>query len=157
MQRGVEEAYEGAGLRRYEISNYARPGWHSRHNTLYWTGGEYLALGVGATGRLGHHRYSNPRSADKYLLELETQGAPTAKEELLDEPTLFRERLAMGLRLTSGLDLEALCLAYDQDFAPKKTQLALMAKHGLLEEREDRVRLTSAGFDVHSAVCARLM
>ena len=157
MQRGVAEAYEAVGLQRYEVSNYARPGRHSRHNALYWTGGEYLALGVGATGRLGHRRYSNQRSAEKYLLEVEANGVPSAQEEALDESTLFRERLAMGLRLTNGIDLQALCEAYAEDFAPRREQIALMTKHGLLEREGSRVRLTPAGFDVHSAVSARLM
>ena len=157
MQRGVEEVYARAGLARYEVSNYARPGRHSRHNALYWTGGEYLALGVGATGRLGHRRYSNQRSADKYLLEVEAQGVPTAQEESLDEPTLFRERLAMGLRLTNGVDLEALCRAYAEDYSPRRAQVELLTRHGLLQRDGTRVQLTPAGFDVHSAVCARLM
>lgn len=157
MQRAVADAYADAGLARYEVSNYARPGKHSRHNALYWTGGEYLALGVGATGRLGHRRYSNQRSADRYLLEVETQGVPTAQEEALDESTLFRERLAMGLRLTNGIDLQALCRAYAEDFEPRRVQLDLMTKHGLLEQDGARVRLTPAGFDVHSAVSARLI
>ena len=157
MQRAVEETYANAGLARYEVSNYARKGRHSRHNALYWTGGEYLALGVGATGRLGHRRYSNQRSADKYLVEVEEKGVPSAQEEALDDPTLFRERLAMGLRLTNGVDLEALCRAYGEDCAPRRAQVELLTKHGLLKHQDGRVQLTPAGFDVHSAVCARLM
>ena len=157
MQRGVAEAYGRVGLQRYEVSNYARPGRHSRHNALYWTGGEYLALGVGATGRVGARRYSNQRSADKYLDEVEQQGVPSSQEEVLDAPTLFRERLAMGLRLTNGIELEALCAEYSEPLGSRAVQVQLMIRHGLLERREGRVRLTPAGFDVHSAVCARLM
>jgi oxygen-independent coproporphyrinogen-3 oxidase len=157
MQRSVAGAYAAVGLQRYEVSNYAKPGRHSRHNALYWTGGEYLALGVGATGRLGHRRYSNQRSADRYLLEVEARGVPDAKEEALDEATLFRERLTMGLRLTNGIDLERLCADAGEDFGPRREQVALMAKHGLLETVEGRQRLTDKGFDVHSAVCSRLM
>ena len=156
-QRAVADAYAHAGLQRYEVSNYARPGRLSRHNALYWTGGEYLALGVGATGRLGHRRYSNQRSADKYLVEVEAQGVPSAQEEALDAPTLFRERLAMGLRLTSGLDLEALCADSGEEYVARRAQVELLTKHGLLERDGRRVKLTPAGFDVHSAVCARLM
>ncbi len=157
MQRSIEEVYATAGLQRYEVSNYARPGRHSRHNALYWTGGEYLALGVGATGRMGHTRYSNQRSADKYLVEVEEKGLPTTQDEALDEATLFRERLAMGLRLTNGVDLEALCRAYAEDYEPRRAQVEMMTKHGLLKKTSGRLQLTPAGFDVHSAVCARLM
>jgi putative oxygen-independent coproporphyrinogen III oxidase len=157
MQRAVADAYAEVGLQRYEVSNYARPNRHSRHNALYWTGGEYLALGVGATGRLGHHRYSNQRSADKYLVEVEGQGLPTSADEQLDEPTLFRERLAMGLRLTGGIDLGSLCEAYGEDFEKRKPQIELLTRHGLVSQRGRFVCLTAAGFDVHSAVSARLM
>ncbi len=157
MQHAIEDIYARAGLVRYEVSNYARPGRHSRHNALYWTGGEYLALGVGATGRIGHRRYSNQRSAEKYLLEVELNGIPSAQEEMLDDAMLFRERLAMGLRLTRGVDLEALCRAFAEDYSTRQAQVALLMHHGLLKRDGTRVQLTAAGFDVHSAVCARLM
>ncbi len=48
MAESIEVKLSDAGLKRYEISNYARPGWHSRHNVNYWRGGDYLGLGAGA-------------------------------------------------------------------------------------------------------------
>lgn len=157
MQRAVEAAYAEQGLQRYEVSNYAKPGKHSRHNALYWTGGEYLALGVGATGRVAHVRYSNQRSAEKYLAEVERAGVPQATEEALDAGTLFRERIAMGLRLVNGVDLDALCRAFGEDVGKRQAEVALMEKHGLVRRAEGRVQLTPKGFDLHSAVSARLM
>jgi len=81
MGHAIGEIYAAHGLARYETSNYARPGFHSRHNALYWTGGEYLALGAGATGYLhggaGGVRYSNHRSAERYLAEVEADRAPS--------------------------------------------------------------------------------
>jgi oxygen-independent coproporphyrinogen-3 oxidase len=153
----VEEAYGRAGLARYEVSNYAKPKLHSRHNALYWTGGEYLALGVGATGRVGATRYSNQRSAERYLAEVEAGRLPAAKEEPLDGETLFRERVAMGLRLCGGLELEALCASAGQSWEPRRAQVELLVAHGLVAREGARVRLTPRGFDLHSAISARLM
>jgi len=94
MQRAVARIYGAAGLERYEISNYASAGRHSRHNALYWTQGDYLALGVGATGTLeaadGHRfRYSNHRSAEAYLAQVEAGALPEASREPLTTIELF--------------------------------------------------------------------
>lgn len=160
MQRVVQDTFGAAGLTRYEISNYARPGWHSRHNALYWTGGEYLALGTGATGFLragGARRYSNQRSAERWLADVEAGRLPTATEEALTDVELFEERLAMGLRLTSGVDVEQVCRDFGQDFSARAVTLRHLVSAGMARWEGRRLALTSAGLDVHSAVAARLM
>lgn len=145
MQRAVAEAYAAKGLIRYEVSNYAKPGYHSRHNAAYWTGGEYVALGAGATGRVGHARYQNHRSAEKYFADVEAGRLPEANREELDGETLQAERVAMGLRLTGGVKLEA-----------DPAQLQKLEREGLIV-RGERVRLTERGFDLHSSIAAALM
>ncbi len=162
MGHAVRGVYAAAGYARYEISNYARAGFHSRHNTLYWTGGEYLALGVGATGffRTGAHqgtRYSNARSAERYLAQVEQGVSPDATAEPLGPRELFFERLAMGLRLTSGVDLSAVCDSFGEARAPREREVARLVDGGLARRSGPRVALTEAGLDVHSAICARLM
>ncbi|MFT3840884.1 MAG: radical SAM family heme chaperone HemW [Myxococcaceae bacterium] len=149
MQRGYQAAFARAGLQRYEVSNYARGGFHSRHNALYWTGGEYLALGVGATGTVGLQRYSNQRSWEKYLTEVEAGRAPSASVEALDAGVLARERVAMGLRLSNGVDLA--------QFAASEPVVEQLVKHQLAVRDGWRLRLTEAGFDVHSAIAAKLI
>jgi len=145
MQRAVAEAYARKNLHRYEISNYARPGYHSRHNAAYWTGGEYVALGAGATGRVGAVRYQNHRSAEKYLADVEAGRLPEASREALDDETLATERVAMGLRLVSGVRVDG-----------HAKELERLARAGLVQ-LGDRVQLTDRGFDVHSSVAAALM
>jgi putative oxygen-independent coproporphyrinogen III oxidase len=162
MNRAVAEAYGRAGLSRYEISNYARPGFHSRHNALYWTGGEYLALGVGATGALLHgehrgQRYSNERSAGRYLQRVESSELPESSREPLGPTELFEERLAMGLRLTSGVDLPAVCGALGVPLEPRLPVVRHLCSGGLASWDGRRLALTPAGADLHSAICARLM
>lgn len=157
MQREVRDTYRRAGLERYEVSNYARPGLHSRHNAAYWTGGDWLALGVGATGSLGARRYSNQRSAERYLVEVEAGRLPEKATEALSSLERFEERVAMGLRLTSGVALEALCAEFGQPWAPRRPLVERLVAEGLAQLEAGRLRLTDAGFDVHSAISARLM
>ncbi len=160
MAATVREVYGAHGLERYEISNHARAGYSSRHNALYWTGGEYLALGVGATGMLhspAPYRYVNLRSAEGYLRAVEGGRLPEASREELGAEELFAERLAMGLRLRGGVDWEGVCEAYGQDPEPRRAEIRRLLEGGLAEQRERRLRLTEAGADLHSAIAARLI
>lgn len=162
MARAIRDVYAVSGLSRYEISNYARPGFHSRHNSLYWTGGEYLALGVGATGFLlesprAGRRYANVRSAEQYLAAVEAGRMPEASSERLGPKELFEERLAMGLRLSTGVDVEAVCGAYGFPARPRREEIDRLVAKGLAAREGGRVKLTEAGADLHSAIAARLM
>jgi putative oxygen-independent coproporphyrinogen III oxidase len=156
MGRAAAERFALRGLERYEISNYARRGFHSRHNALYWTGGEYLALGAGATGTVGGERYSNDRSAERYLRRVEAGERPVAAEESLGRRELFEERLAMGLRLCAGVDLQETCRAYGEPFEPRAEKAARYQARGLARWDGRRLALTDEGADLHSAVSADL-
>jgi putative oxygen-independent coproporphyrinogen III oxidase len=167
MAQALRDVYAAGGLVRYEISNHARPGLGSRHNALYWTGGEYLALGVGATGMLltsapgevpRGSRYVNPRGSGAYLRAVEEGRAlEMAEREALGPEELFEERLSMGLRLRSGVDWEAVCTRYGQSPEPRRAEVARLVRHGLARLDGPRLVLTDAGADVHSAICARLL
>jgi putative oxygen-independent coproporphyrinogen III oxidase len=161
MNQAVREIYGAAGLERYETSNYARPGLHSRHNALYWTGGEYLALGAGATGFLlsaqGGDRYQNPRSAEVYLAAVEKEELPNPLPETLNRQALFHERLAMGLRLHNGIDVAKVCELFREDPAPRLRKLEQWVKDGFVEKVAERFRLTPTGANLHSEISARLM
>ena len=162
MARAVRETYGAAGYARYEVSNFARPGFHSRHNALYWTGGETLALGAGATGlfRTGPgtaERYSNPRSAERYFADVEQGQVPSGTRESLGPQELFAERVAMGLRLAGGVDLAAACAEYGQSAAARQEEVDRLVEHGLARVSAGRLSLTEAGTDLHSAIAARLI
>jgi oxygen-independent coproporphyrinogen-3 oxidase len=160
MSGAIRSIYAAHGLFRYEISNFARPGYHSRHNSLYWTGGEYLGLGAGAVGCLRSpvsFRYFNHRSPERYLGDVREQKCPEASRERLGARELFEERLAMGLRLSTGIDLEAVCGEFNQPVAHRRGELDQLVSAGLAHRRDRRVALTESGSDLHSSVCARLM
>jgi oxygen-independent coproporphyrinogen-3 oxidase len=108
----------GHGLHRYEVSNFATEGHQCRHNLTYWTGGRYLALGVGAHGFLPPrqdaaagvlgHRYGNTRSHAAWSAAVGKGRVCEEIQEDIDAETHVTERLMTGLRLAAGVDLAAL-------------------------------------------------
>lgn len=94
---------ERVGLRQYEVSNFARPGFESRHNTNYWNGVPYIGLGVGAHGFLGHRRYWNAPKLQDYLTRIASSGEAVEGFEDLDKETLLMERVLFGLRKNEGI------------------------------------------------------
>ncbi|MDP8978045.1 MAG: radical SAM family heme chaperone HemW, partial [Actinomycetota bacterium] len=99
----ADERLAGAGLERYEISNWARPGSRCRHNLTYWTGGDYLGVGAGAHGHWAGRRWWSLRSPARYADAALAGGRTTAGEEVLDAATRRTERLMLGLRLSDGV------------------------------------------------------
>ena len=160
MVDGVTAALAEAGLPRYEISSYARPGKHSRHNALYWTGGESLALGVGAvgfrhTGEDRGVRTTAVRSTPRWMEAVDSGRLPDAEREELGRAELYAERLLLGLRLRSGLDLRALWAA--SGVPPRNAVVEKLTEDGFLEPYQGRVRLTDRGAHLHAEVTARLL
>lgn len=105
MYRLVCDALAAAGYTHYEISNYALPGRHSRHNSAYWAGTPYLGLGPGAHSFNGCERSYNPSNLNAYL---RAQGLPERETEILTEEDRFNEALMLGLRTSRGVDLDQL-------------------------------------------------
>jgi oxygen-independent coproporphyrinogen-3 oxidase len=108
----IEEALGAAGLRHYEVSNYAVPGFESQHNLGYWRGRDYLGLGCAAYGTLGRadgsaERYRNAIDPAEYVRAALSRAPIVVSREELDPETRLRERIMLGLRLEAGFDLDA--------------------------------------------------
>ena len=117
----IEKRMNEHGLEHYEVSNYARPGYRSKHNLTYWEGGAYLGVGVGSWGTISEgaqrYRYRNSPQIERYLkaaFELPSidavKGVPMTNQsvpvlEALDTATLWSERFLLGLRLKHGVDI----------------------------------------------------
>jgi putative oxygen-independent coproporphyrinogen III oxidase len=125
----------------YEISSYAKPGHIAVHNSLYWTGGEYLGLGMSAHSFAPPERFANTRELDAYLRD---PTAPPTQHETLDAQTLAREARWLGLRrLDVGIE-------YDPS-------LDDLLQKGLLERRDGRVVLSRRGMLLGDEVAVRLL
>ncbi len=98
------QSVEETPLKQYEISNFSRPGFESRHNTNYWRGGEYLGLGVGAHSLWKGERRWNVDKLAEYLTMPSAAGLIAGRERLSNEQRLV-EMLLIGLRMNGGVDL----------------------------------------------------
>jgi len=148
------------GYGRYEISNYARPGRESVHNSLYWRGGEYAAAGCGACGFIrqggGGFRFANDRSPDRYMERVESTGTGDASTERVSPDDHLRERMFTGLRLAEGIDLAALERDLDLNVRGRyAAQIARIVSEGLGSFDGTVLRLNDRGLDLHSEISLR--
>ena len=104
MHDYIVEKLPEAGYQRYEISNYALPGYESKHNLAYWQDVDYLGLGSGAHSYWQGTRYENPRSIDDYISALEAGRLPAIVEEQVDRQAHMEEFCFLGLRTAAGIN-----------------------------------------------------
>jgi putative oxygen-independent coproporphyrinogen III oxidase len=154
----VRDALEPAGLRRYEVSNFARPGFESRHNLLYWRSESYLGVGAGAVGCLHGDggperpvavRWTNHREVEAWFAAVDAGALPTAEEERLGPAEVRNERIMLALRTAGGIEAATLSPA-------QAAEAERLVGAGLAAMRRGRLALTRRGLDVHSAVAERL-
>ncbi|HLY38757.1 MAG TPA: radical SAM family heme chaperone HemW [Candidatus Binatia bacterium] len=152
---------EAAGLRRYEISSFARPGRESRHNVSYWDGSDYLGLGAGAHAFTREpapgRRWMNERLPARYLAAIAADGTAVASEERLTETQARAEFVFTGLRRVAGVDADAFALRFGDDVDAAFPQLADLIHTGLVERAGRRIRLTTRGLAFADEVSARLL
>jgi len=151
--RAIRTVLRRAGFRRYEVSNYARPGFTSVHNALYWASESYLGAGAGASGCLragnGALRWANHRNVGNWFAAVEAGRLPSAEEERLGALDLQRERVLLALRTADGLPEEELP-------ARRRAEVGPLLRARLAVRRRGRLVLTSRGLDLHAAVAERL-
>ncbi|MCU1496985.1 MAG: hemN [Acidimicrobiales bacterium] len=138
------ELLGAAGYDWYEISNWARPGHECRHNLLYWTEGEYLAVGCAAHGHIGGRRFWNYRTPERYVAAVESGRSPEAGSEELAADERRVEGLQLAIRTRQGVAADAV--------APE----VLDELDGLVERRAGRVVLTPRGRLLANEVAIRL-
>ncbi len=108
----VYELLQKNGFKRYEVSNFARPGFESRHNKKYWDGTNYLGLGVSAHSYIDDYRFYNTKRLDTYLDAMADGRSAVYKREFIGEAERRTERIMLSLRTARGLDLNQ----FNQDF-----------------------------------------
>ncbi len=144
------------GFEHYEISNYARPGFRSRHNLTYWRAAEYLAAGPGACGFVGDVRYANLKALPRYCATAEAGTLPIDTFERLSPAQRKAERLILGLRTIDGVPAAALAERAIRDLPLART-LAAWRDAGRLVDDGGRTRLSEAGFLVSDALFVDLL
>ena len=151
----VCERLAPAGYRRYEISNFARPGEESLHNLAYWRNVEWLGLGAGAHSHGAGRRWKNVDDPAGYATAVQAGRAPTEWTEDVGDALRLFESLMMGLRLVEGVDLDLLEARHGIDVRVEHgALLEQLEAEKLLRVAGSRLVLTTRGLDVANAVIA---
>lgn len=151
-------ALQAAGYLRYEVSNWAKPGRASRHNVLYWSGGNYTGVGAGAHSHLDGRRWWNLRLPREYIASLERGDRVVEGEERLSAGARAGEALMLGLRLAEGIAVDG----YAERFGRRALEsrngtLSSLQSQGLVEQAGGRLRLTTRGTLLANDVLCRLL
>ncbi len=135
MYKLIEETLEENGYNHYEISNYAKSGYESVHNTSYWNNEEYYGLGLGASGYIDNIRYDNTRSINYYL-----NGKRHIYEEELSKDNIMDYEMILGLRKLKGINKNDFYNKYQVNIKDIYNIDDLKDK-GLIEEDKDYIRI----------------
>ena len=140
MESAAETILNEAGFNRYEISNYAKPGFSCRHNLLYWTDGDYLGLGPSAQSYVNGIRFGTVADLTTYVDMLNAGRRPIVERVGLSDTEQQRDALVFGLRLVEGVPRHLV-----RPDMPEYQALVRLSSRGLVECSEDHIRLTTLG------------
>lgn len=154
MYRTAAGLLDAAGLAQYEISNFAVPGFESRHNAKYWLGADYYGFGPGAHSFLGGVRYAAAPDLAAYL-----RSAPSGEPRQVVEaaPDGRVEYVILRLRMTRGIDPADYEARFGRSFEPLAAVLRRHVPHGLTACRDGRWQLTPEGMFVSNAILTELL
>lgn len=149
---------ENNGFEHYEISNFTKPGFESRHNLMYWDNVEYFGCGAGASGYLGGVRYRTRGPIQHYLKAIKENGHAKFQEENLSQSEKMEEELFLGLRKKSGVSIknfeEKFGLPLQEVYGPALHDLEAS---GLIVMDEDRLRMTKKGLFLGDTVAEKFI
>lgn len=139
------ERMKAAGYKQYEISNFAKPGYESRHNMTYWRNEDYYGLGAGAHGYINRQRHVNIKGVNPYN-EAARTGLPRLESFEVSREEAMEDFLMVGLRVLDGISRTRFEQQFDASLDEVfKRPLSKMVSAGLLETTEDGYRLSSKG------------
>lgn len=149
MYHYTKEFLETKGYHRYEVSNYAKDGKECRHNLVYWTGGEYVGFGLGASSYLGGKRFSNPKEKQAYWEYARNAYNTYRTLPSQSEKNAMEEFMFLGLRMSRGISTkefeERFHVPFQQVYGDPVRKMLMQ---GMLEEDGNILRFTDRGVDV---------
>lgn len=148
---------EQAGFEHYEISNFSKPGFESRHNLMYWDNAEYYGIGAGASGYVNGVRYKNHGPIRHYLSAVE-EGNACITEDHLSQKEQMEEEMFLGLRKKSGVSMARFEEKFGQSFAGLYGEIVRdLVQQGLMQIEGDHVRMTKRGLFLGDTVAERFI
>ncbi len=142
MYETVMDTLIEAKYAQYEISNFAKKDYASKHNTIYWKNDDYVGIGASSHGKLNNKRYANIRSVKRYIESVASRGMPE-NTSYPYEP--LRDYLLMGLRLLEGVSLDAIKERFDVDLLEHYPKLNPMLEQGFLTIEQNHLKFTRRG------------
>jgi oxygen-independent coproporphyrinogen III oxidase len=164
MAELIESKLSAAELSRYEISNYALRGWHSRHNVNYWRSGEYLGLGAGAHSyrqdgvkpALGR-RWSNERNPGRYMARAAETRQAVVENETIDVEKAAGEFMFLGLRMMEGVSIPKFRARFGATPMEMYSRIGDWIDDNLLEQNQSHLKLTPKGLLVANSIFVEFM
>ena len=148
---------ERAGFVHYEISNFSKQGFESRHNLMYWDNAEYYGIGAGASGYVDGVRYKNHGPIRHYLKAVE-EGSARINEEHLSQREQMEEEMFLGLRKKSGVSMVRFEEKFERSFQELYGDIVKdLIQQGLMQVDGDRVRMTKRGLFLGDTVAERFI
>ena len=148
---------EKAGFEHYEISNFSKSGFESRHNLMYWDNAEYYGIGAGASGYVNGVRYKNHGPILHYLKAVE-DGNARITEEHLSQKEQMEEEMFLGLRKKSGVSMARFEEKFERSFQELYGDVVReLIQQGLMQVEGDRVRMTKRGLFLGDTVAERFI
>ena len=148
---------ERAGFVHYEISNFSKQGFESRHNLMYWDNAEYYGIGAGASGYVDGVRYKNHGPIRHYLKAVE-EGSARINEEHLSQREQMEEEMFLGLRKKSGVSMARFEEKFERSFQELYGDIVKdLIQQGLMQVDGDRVRMTKRGLFLGDTVAERFI
>ncbi|MCQ2978377.1 MAG: radical SAM family heme chaperone HemW [Clostridia bacterium] len=149
------------GYHQYEISNFAKPGYESKHNIIYWRAEEYLGLGLAAHSYLNNYRFSNVIDMNRYISKLRDENKITylhGKKELESKNDQISEFMFLGLRMLDGISIKEFKERFGVDIDDVYGSIiSEMIEDGVMEREDDTIKLTRRGIDVSNVIFAEFM
>jgi oxygen-independent coproporphyrinogen-3 oxidase len=152
----IMENLELAGYKQYEVSNYAKPGFISKHNSGYWKAVPYLGIGPSAHSFNGSSRYSNISNNSNYIRSIE-KGIIPGTEEVLSKADKINDLLLTGLRTIWGADLNLIKKRFKVDLERyNKSYIQDLIKHDLATFNNGKIQLSKKGMLIADKICGDL-
>ena len=153
----IIDELERAGFEHYEISNFSKPGFESRHNLMYWDNAEYYGIGAGASGYINGVRYKNHGPIRHYLKAVEEENA-RINEEHLSLREQMEEEMFLGLRKKTGVSKARFEEKFGTSFENLYGQVVRDLCHqGLLQVEGQQIRMTKKGLFLGDTVAERFI
>lgn len=155
MYQRTKQLLRENGFERYEISNYAKAGFESRHNTIYWVRKAYVGFGLGASSMVADRRWINTSDMTNYLsmdIDKKEEFHALTKEECMEE------YMFLGLRMMQGVSIQGFfeCFGRHMEEVYGKT-IEKWIKEGFLQQKGDRISFTDKGIDVSNVILAEFL